>query len=207
MNISIVIILITVATSLLAFRDHSIFEKLKFNAYAIKHQNQWYRGFSYGLIHADIPHLAINMFVLYSFGDAVLFLFNEIFEAHTTLYFLLLYIGGLGFSTLYDLYKYNETPSYNAVGASGAVSAIVFASILKYPLGKISLLFIPIGIPSFIFGGLYLLYSAYMSKKNTDNVGHNAHFWGAIYGFILPIILKPTLFSNFINQVTEYFNL
>jgi membrane associated rhomboid family serine protease len=118
----------------------------------------------------------------------------------------MLYIGGLGFSTLFDMRKYNETPSYNAVGASGAVSAVLFASILIYPLGKISLLFIPIGIPSFIFGGLYLAYSAYMGKKNMDNIGHSAHFWGAIYGLILPIALKPSLFGNFLNQIMEFFS-
>lgn len=206
MNISLIIVLITCGISILAFRDSNLFDKLKFNAYAIKHQNQWYRAFSYGLIHADIAHLAINMFVLYSFGDVVLYLFQFNFEGRAILYFLVLYIGGLGFSTLFDMRKYNETPSYNAVGASGAVSAVIFASILMYPMGKISFIFIPIGIPSFIFGGLYLIYSAYMSKKNIDNIGHSAHFWGAVYGLVLPIILKPALFGTFIDQIMEYFS-
>lgn len=206
MSVTIIIILITVGVSVLAFRDHTLFDKLKFNAYAIKHYNQWYRAFTYGFIHADIPHLAINMFVLWSFGELLLQLFNIIFEGNGILYFLLLYVGGLGFSTLFDIRKYNESPSYNAVGASGAVSAVVFASILIFPMGKISLLFIPIGIPSFIFGGLYLIYSAYMGKKNIDNVGHSAHFWGAIYGFVLPIALKPILFLSFIDQISEFFH-
>lgn len=207
MSISIIIIIITVGISALAFRDHSLFDKLKFNAYAIKHHNQWYRAFTYGFIHADIPHLAINMFVLYSFGEVVLKLFNHFFEGKEIFYFLILYIGGLGFSTLFDMRKYKESPSYNAVGASGAVSAVVFASILFFPLGKISFIFIPFGdgIPSFIFGGLYLIFSAYMSKKNIDNVGHSAHFWGAIYGFILPIAIKPTLFLLFIDQISNFF--
>ncbi|MEI6348984.1 MAG: rhomboid family intramembrane serine protease [Bacteroidota bacterium] len=206
MNINTIIIIITIAISVLAFRDRSLFDRFKFNAYAIKHQNQWYRAFSYGLIHADLPHLAINMFVLYSFGNFVLDFFQLLFEGKYILYFLMLYIGGLGFSTLFDMRKYNETPSYNAVGASGAVSAVLFTSILIYPLGKISLLFIPIGIPSFIFGGLYLAYSAYMGKKNMDNIGHSAHFWGAIYGLILPIALKPSLFGNFLDQIMEFFS-
>ncbi len=207
MNINLVIVLITCGVSFMAFRDHNFFDRLKFNAHAVKHYpNQWYRIFSYGLVHADFVHLAINMFVLYSFGDAVLYLFNIVFEGHAVLYYALLYIGGLAFSTLFDLRKYGDSPSYNAVGASGAVSAVIFASILIYPMGKISLLFIPIGIPSFIFGALYLIYSAYMGKKNIDNIGHNAHFWGAIYGMVLPIALKPALFGNFIDQITAYFS-
>jgi membrane associated rhomboid family serine protease len=206
MNISTIIIIVTVIVSVLSFRDRSLFDRLKFNAYAIKHQNQWYRAFTYGFVHADIPHLVINMFVLYSFGEIVLFFFQGFFGSKYILYFLMLYIGGIGFSTLFDMRKYNDTPSYNAVGASGAVSAVVFSSILIYPMGKISFIFIPIGIPSFIFGGIYLAYSAYMSKKNIDNIGHSAHFWGAIYGLILPIALKPALFGEFIDQIRSYFS-
>lgn len=206
MSINIIIILTTIGVSAMAFQNRNLFDQLKFNAYAIKHHNQWYRAFSHGLIHADWAHLVLNMFVLYSFGDVVLYFFEQLFAGKHIFYFLLLYIGGLGFSTLFDMRKYSETPSFNAVGASGAVSAVVFTSILIYPMGKISLLFIPIEIPSFIFGGLYLAYSAYMDRKNIDNIGHSAHFWGAIYGLILPIALKPSLFENFVTQIASFFS-
>jgi len=207
MNINLIIVLITCGVSVMALRDHNLFNRLKFNAHAVKHHpDQWYRIFSYGLVHADFAHLAINMFVLYSFGNVVIDLFHMVFGGHAILYYALLYIGGLAFSTLFDLRRYGDSPSYNAVGASGAVSAVVFASILIYPMGKISLLFLPIGIPSFIFGAIYLFYSAYMGKKNTDNIGHNAHFWGAIYGMMLPIALKPALFGDFIDQIMMYFS-
>jgi len=207
MNINLIIVLITCGISVMAFRDRNLFDRLKFNAHAVHHYpNQWYRIFTYGFVHADFAHLAINMFVLYSFGNAVLDLFDIVFHGHAQLYYSLLYVGGLAFSTLFDLRKYGESPSYNAVGASGAVSAVVFASILIFPMGKISLLFFPIGIPSFIFGAIYLAYSVYMGKKNIDNIGHNAHFWGAIFGLMLPIALKPALFGNFIDQITMYFS-
>ncbi len=201
MNITIFIVIITSIVSIIAFQNHEIFDKFKFNAFAVKHSGQWYRAFTYGLLHADWAHLAINMFVLYSFGGVVELIFKSIFPEKYILYFLLLYIGGISFSIIFDMKKYKDEPSYNAVGASGAVSAIVFASILLYPIGKISLLFIPIGIPSFVFGILYLVYSAYMDKKKIDNIGHSAHFWGAVFGFVFPILIKPTLFVGFINQI------
>jgi membrane associated rhomboid family serine protease len=92
--------------------------------------------------------------------------------------------------------KHKDNYSYTAVGASGAVSAVLFASIVFFPLGKITIFPIPIGIPAILFGPLFLVYSAYMSKKNIDNVGHDVHFWGAVFGFVFTIVLKPALLTN-----------
>ena len=195
------IILTSTAVSILAFYRRDIFDKLKFNAYAIVNHKQWYRFLSYGLVHADWMHLFINMFVLYSFGDIVLTFFKYHFGLEANLYFILLYIGGLGFSTLYDFGKYKNDPYYNAVGASGAVSAVLFSSIILYPQGKIFLFFIPIGIPAPIFGILYLAYSVYMGKKNIDNIGHSAHFWGAVFGIIFTIAIRFEFLSEFIAQI------
>lgn len=205
MYITIFIIIITAIISLIALQNENLFFKLKFNPYLIKTNSQWYRAITYGFLHADLTHLGINMFVLYSFGTIVEQLFAIIFPQMHILFFLLLYFGGIAFSTIFDYKKYLNEPNYSAVGASGAVSAIVFSSILLFPTGKISLLFIPIGIPSFIFGILYLVYSAYMDKKKMDNVGHSAHFWGAVFGFIFPIILKPQLFLMFIDRIKDIF--
>ncbi len=204
--ISTIIIVITVSISVLAFYNRNIFDLLKFNAFLIKHSNQWYRSLSYGLIHADWIHLGINMYVLYSFGKIVEFFFDTYFPEKSSFYFILFYISSIAFSVLPDIRKYRDTPQYNAVGASGAVSAVVFASILFFPLGELYILFIPFPIPSFIFGGLYLIYSAYMSKKQSDNIGHLTHFSGAIYGFLFPIALKPQLFTNFISQIQSFFS-
>jgi membrane associated rhomboid family serine protease len=107
-------------------------------------------------------------------------------------------------SVLPSFGKYKNDPGYNAVGASGAVSAVVFASILFVPLGKIYLFFIPIGIPAFIFGGLYLIYSAYMAKRGGDNIGHDAHFWGALFGFVYTIAIKPKVFLVLIQHPVVY---
>lgn len=189
---------ITAVVSIIAFQRRDIFDQLKFNAYVIKKHKKYYRFLSYGLVHADWMHLIINMFVLFSFGDIVSQFFDYHFGFKGNVYFLLLYIGGIAFSTLYDFGKHKDDPYYNAVGASGAVAAVVFSSILLYPAGKIFLFFIPIGIPAPLFGILYLGYSVYMGKKGTDNIGHTAHFFGAIYGLIFTIAIKPEFFTLFV---------
>ncbi len=109
------------------------------------------------------------------------------------------------FSVLFDYGKHKHDPAYNAVGASGAVSAVVFASIILYPGGGIYLFFIPVEIPSPVFGILYLIYSAYMARRGRDNIGHHAHFWGAIYGVVFTIALKPVLFLYFIDELGNIF--
>jgi len=201
----ITIVAVTCLVSILAFYNRELLDRLQFNAYAIKHHKQGYRFFTYGLVHAGWAHLAINMFVLWSFGRIVYTFYIYLFGNLGILYFLLLYIGGILFSVLFDFGRHKDHEWYNAVGASGAVSAVVFASIILYPAGGVYLFFIPVEIPSPIFGILYLVYSAYMARKGRDNIGHDAHFWGAIYGVILTIALKPGLFLVFIREVMNYF--
>jgi membrane associated rhomboid family serine protease len=205
MSVTIIIIAVTVIVSLLAFNNRDIFRRLAFNAYDIKHFKNSYRFVSYALIHADWIHLFINMMVLYSFGQIVEQYYEMLFGLKGILYFILLYVGGTALSTLPAYGKHKDDYSYTAVGASGAVSAVVFTYILFDPLGKLTLFPIPIGIPSIIFGVLYLIYSAYMGKKNIDNVGHDAHFWGAIFGFVFTIILKPELIVRFFSILSNIF--
>ena len=204
MSITLIIIIITVLFSLSAFNNRQLFYRMQFNAYQIHHRKEWHRFFSYGLIHADWVHLLINMFVLYSFGRIVEGTFQELFGLKGLLLYALLYFGGVAFSTVFDYRKFKNNVHYNAVGASGAVSAVVFASILIHPLGEIYLFLIPFGIPSFIFGILYLIYSAYMSRRSEGNIGHSAHFWGAVFGFVFTIILEPRLFSRFVESVLSF---
>lgn len=196
MTITILIIAITAIVSVIAFSNHELFRRLAFNAYDIKHFKNRYRFISYALIHADWIHLLVNMMVLYSFGRIVEAYYGFYFSTKGILYYLLLYIGGIALSTLPSFGKHKDDYSYTAVGASGAVSAVLFASIIFDPMSKIMIFPIPIGIPAIIFGPLYLFYSWYMGKKNIDNVGHDVHFWGAVFGFVFTILLKPSLLSN-----------
>jgi len=196
--INYIIIGVTAIVSVMSFSNRELFDKLKFNAYYIKHSKETWRFFSYGLVHGGWGHLLINMFVLWSFGDIVESFLLQSFGLKGELYFVLLYVAGIIFSTLVDFKNNKENIYYNAVGASGAVSAVVFASILIFPGGSIFVFPIPIPIPSWLFGVLYLAYSAYMAKRGTDNVGHTAHFWGALVGVVFMIIVAPQVFASFI---------
>jgi membrane associated rhomboid family serine protease len=200
MSITIIIILITVVISVMAFSNADIFYKLKFNAYLINHNKQFHRFFTYGFIHADYMHLFVNMFVLFSFGTAVENGYESYFSARGPFYFLLLYVGGLCFSTLPSFSRHKDNDFYNAVGASGAVSAVLFSAIIMNPQMSIVFLFLPVPMPAWVFGILYLVYSAYMAKRGTDNVGHDAHFWGAVFGLAFTIALNPAFVKMFFDQ-------
>jgi len=200
MIFTFIIIAVTLIISFLSFSNTELFDRLKFNAYLINSHNEGWRFVSYALVHAGWAHLLINMYVLYSFGGFVEKSFQANFGPKGLLYYGMLYLGGILFSTLWDYGKYKTDPYYNAVGASGAVSAVVFSSILLNPGSSIFIFPIPFPLPSWIFGILYLIYSAYMGKKGTDNIGHNAHFWGAVYGLILTIILVPGVLQAFFSQ-------
>lgn len=205
MSITLIIIIGTVIASILALQNQETMHRMQFNAYRVKHHNEHYRFFTYGLIHADWAHLAINMFVLYSFGNSLETFFAYHFGNKASFYFLLLYFGGIIFSPLWALRKHHEHEWYNAVGASGAVSALVFATILVFPTSSMGIIFIPFGIPAILFGGLYLVYSFYMERRAKDNIGHDAHIVGAIFGVVMMLALDPGLGRMFIWQIKQLF--
>ncbi|MBE0647847.1 MAG: rhomboid family intramembrane serine protease [Bacteroidales bacterium] len=201
MEVTIAIIAVTVLVSILGFNHETLFNRCKFNAYDVKHSGQWYRFFTYGFLHAGWVHLLINMFVLYSFGNMVEKAYKYYFGSKYILYFLLLYVGGLLLSVIPSFGKHKNDVFYSSVGASGAVSAILFSSILIAPLNKIYLFFIPIGIPAILFGVLYVAYEYWMSRRAKDNIGHDAHLWGALFGLIFTIAMKPVIVLYFLKQL------
>lgn len=146
-------------------------------------------------------HLLVNMFVLYSFGRVVEHAYAYHFGAAAVFYYALLYLGGIAFAVLPAMRRYAREPFYRAVGASGAVSAVLFASIVLMPMSKIYIFLIPIGIPAFIFGPLYLALEVYLDKRGGDNVAHHAHYWGALFGAAFTIVLKPSLVLHFFQQI------
>ncbi|HLN53718.1 MAG TPA: rhomboid family intramembrane serine protease [Lentimicrobium sp.] len=203
--VTYIIIGITALISISAFSNRTLFDKLLFDPFRINHRRQFYRFFTHGLIHADWMHLGVNMFVFLSFGRMVEDVFKYFFGTAKGMYFFaLLYIGGILLSSLPSYGKHKDNPMYTAVGASGAVSAIVFSSIIISPLSGIRFIFIPFDIPAFVFGLLYLVYSAYMSRKGNDNIGHDAHFWGALFGIAFTLIIKPALLAGFIDQINTF---
>ena len=200
--VTIVIIIVTAVVSILCFSNGSLFQTLEFNAYDTWHGKKWYRMLSYGLVHAGWGHLFFNMLTLFFFGGVVEKYFGSIFGAPKgAVLYVLFYVSALAVSTIGDLLKYRNNPGYNAVGASGAVSAILFASILFEPKMGIYIYLIPIPVPGYIFAPLYLLYCWYMARRGTDNIGHSAHFWGAVYGLLFPLACAPHVILHFLKQI------
>ena len=197
------IIGVTALISYMAFQNAGLMAKLQFNAAQIIQQKEYYRLISHAFIHANWPHLIVNMLVLYFFGRNMESYLAYYFGNRATAYFLMLYFGGILTSNIWSLIKNKNNYYYNAVGASGAVSAVLFATIFFDPLQPI-LLFAIIPIPGILFALAYLVYSYQMSKKKNDNVAHDAHFLGALFGFIFPILLKPGLFDQFIDKLFAF---
>jgi membrane associated rhomboid family serine protease len=202
MSIVIILIAAIVVTSIAGFNQPELIEKYKFNAYRIIHHKEYYRLVTHGFFHGGWGHLLINMFVLWSFGKAVMYYFNISIYFNTNILFLLFFLSALVVSSLYSLAKEKDNPYYSAIGASGAVSAAVFVTILYAPYNLIYLYFIP--VPGIILGIGYLIYSKVMSDKKIDNVGHDAHFWGAVYGFFFPIFFNPSLLGHFFRELISF---
>ena len=198
---TIVIIAITTLVSLIAFGNRKMVSALMFNAYDTWQNKRFHRLLTYGLVHGGWGHLFFNMLTLFFFGRNTEEWFRVVWgDSLGVVLFVILYVTSLVASSLRDLWKHRQNPGYNAIGASGAVSAVLFASVLFDPKMGIYFYFIPIPIPGFIFAPLYLIYCQWMAKKNIDNIGHTAHFWGAVYGFVFPLIIKPSLIFHFINS-------
>jgi membrane associated rhomboid family serine protease len=185
--IVLVIIIANVLLSMKGFDDYSFLDKYKFQVGSVLGKEK-IRMLSSGFLHVDWMHLGFNMYALYIFGDFVAMNLG-------TIPFLIIYFGSLIAGSLYTLHYHKDEPYYSAVGASGAVSGIVYSSILVFPDMQL-LLFFAIPIPGYIFGVGYLLYSIYGMKKQVGNIGHAAHLGGAIGGFILTLVLRPELFST-----------
>ena len=199
--ITVIIIAITCIVSILCFYGTLNGNKLIFNAYQVWHRKEWYRMLTSGMIHSGWGHLFFNMLTLFFFGRIVEQYFTAAFGGVPgAVLYVMLYVSALAISSLGDLVKYRDNWNYNALGASGAVSAVLFASILFAPKMGIYIYLIPIPVPGYIFAPLYLLYCWYMAKRNMDNIGHTAHFWGAVYGILFPIICKPDVLSFCLSQ-------
>lgn len=196
--ITIVILIVTVILSILCFNNRALFDKLALKPYRVIHHHEWYRMITHAFVHADWLHLGVNMFTFWSFGSAVEHLFTT--EGYGSLIFILLYFLGIIASSVSDLIHYRNVTGYTTIGASGAVSAVLFTSIFFCPWCKV-LLFAALPIPGIVFGVLYLFYCQYMARQSKDNINHNAHFYGALFGFIYPIILDPHYFKLFLHTL------
>lgn len=193
--ITYIIIAITCLVSYQAFNNQELFEKLSFKPYKVVHNKEYYRLITNGFVHADWTHLFFNMLTLYFFGRTQ----EQIFTAvNGEISFILFYLLSIPASSLISLFQHKDDPRYSAIGASGAVNAVLFSFILINPFSTIYVFVIP--IKAILFAILFLIYSSYMAKKNMDNIGHEAHISGAIFGVIFTILTIPNVINHFISQ-------
>lgn len=193
--ISLLIFIITIGFGFYTLlSNQELLHKMMLHPYSVVHENKWYQLITSSFVHADLIHLMFNMLSYYFFA------FNlEI--SIGSLNFLIIYLSAIIISDISTVIKNKNNQEYYSLGASGAVSAVIFSSILVYPSSKIGLIFIPFGIPAPIFGLLYLLYCYYASKRSGDLINHEAHFWGAIAGVVITILLLPGIVPYFLDHI------
>ena len=198
MSITFIILLLTVATSIIGFSNPTFLSKGMLNPYMVHNRKEYWRLISSGFLHAGFFHLLINMMVLLGFGTVVEMYYREAFPANGKIYFTILYLGSILVANIPSLNKHKDNVYYNSLGASGAVAAILFASILFDPWQKIYIFGI-LPLPGVILGPLYLFFEYKMSKRGGTNINHDAHFYGAIFGLLYTIILDPSILKYFIH--------
>ena len=211
MSVTLIITIITVIVSLAGFKSEKLISDLIFYPPAVTENKQYYRFITCGFIHADLAHLAFNMISFYLFSNGLVEpSFIKFFGNNGKTALLLMYVLALIVCLLPTYFKNKYNQDYRSLGASGAVSAVVFAGLMISPLSQIGFFVIPPIIPGFIFGPLYLVASAYMEKRGGDNINHSAHIWGAIFGLIFIIIATKLysdtdIISSFVDDVKFWF--
>ncbi len=193
--------------SIPAFTNRHLFDQFKHHPYTEKREKQYYRWLTSGFLHGSWVHLGINMYVFYEFGRHVEHWYKGMFgPTMGAILFLVMYLLTIVLADTPTYFKYQDNPNYSAIGASGGVSGILFAFILFMPWSMLGLFFV-VPIPAIVFGVLYLWYESWSAKNSRDNIGHDAHFWGAIAGVVITIIYRPTIFIDFISKLTNDFPL
>ncbi len=198
MYATILIIAITCIISFLAFKNEKLISGLILWPPAISRDKQYYRLLTYGFIHADGQHLLFNMVTLFFFGRLI----EQFVTGYIgTLGFVAFYLSAIVVSILPTYLKNIGNPAYRSLGASGAVSAVLFGFVLLQPWATILIFFIP--CPAIVYAVLYVAYSIYMDRQNSDNVNHSAHLWGAAYGVLFLLAMEPRLLSAFLDRLMQ----
>jgi membrane associated rhomboid family serine protease len=198
--ITLAIIIITVICSIIGFSNSQLINQLIFSPYAVTEQNQWYRFVTSGFIHADLNHLGFNMLTLYFFGKNWESFYIDYLGVSPIIY-VVFYLLALIVSQIPSFLKNSKNYHYSSLGASGAVSAIVFSGILVMPWNTLYIFILP--VPAIVYAIGFLFYSVYMGKKGIDNINHDAHFWGAIFGVVFSFIIKQEVISIFLFELVH----
>lgn len=203
MSITIILIIITSGISYYAFNNSLFMDKMIMNPYRVTQKNEYYRFITSGFIHADFGHLIFNMLSLWFVGEQIERLFNILFGPSGTAYYLFLYLVGIIVSDIPTFLKHKNNSRYNSLGASGGVSAVLFAAFLYAPLMQVCLYFF-LCMPGFIFGALFLAYSIYEGRRGRSYVNHSAHLYGAIFGLVFMAVVYPASVPGFFEQIATW---
>ncbi|MHA8053563.1 rhomboid family intramembrane serine protease [Aquirufa sp. Wall-65K1] len=199
-SISFIIIIITVLVSLMCWQKPALMDKMTMNPYHINRDNEYWRFISSGFIHADFTHLFFNLFSFFFFGLQLENIFSILYPEIGQTLFVIFYITAIIAADLPTYFKQRKNPYFNSLGASGAVSAVIFAGILFFPTEKIYLFGI-LGIPGFIYAGLFTWYSIAMDRRGRDYVNHSAHLYGGLYGLVFVTFMYPKVWLTFVEQI------
>ncbi|MDQ1092852.1 membrane associated rhomboid family serine protease [Xanthomonas sacchari] len=199
--VNLILIVLTVLVSWAAFNNRRLLDRLILWPPAIDRHKQYDRLVTYGFIHADFPHLLFNMVTLYFFGGPIEVLMERL--TGNMLVYPLFYLAALVVSILPSYLKNQKNPNYMSLGASGAVSAVLFAFILMAPWTGIFFFFIPIPIPAILYAVFYVGYSIWMDRRGGDNVNHSAHLAGAAFGVMFLLIMEPSILQHFLGELAN----
>lgn len=200
MTITLWIIAVTAITSWSAFSNPLAIMRYSMSPTAIANRGEYWRFITSGFIHVDFNHLLWNMFSLYFFGSVVEVYFKYLFQEASTIYFVGFYLISIVVSDLPTFFKYKNSPSYHSLGASGGVSAVIFASILFQPLENICFYFV-FCLPGVILGAAYLIWSYFKSRQGGDHINHTAHLYGALFGLVFCAVMAPGSIPGFFEQL------
>jgi len=200
-SITMIILVVTTIISFVSFNSSRLMEALIFWPPAISMRRQYYRFVTCGFIHADLMHLAFNMITLFYFGRGLEMYYGGRLGLQRY-YFTLLYLSAIIVANIPSYLKQRDNYNYRSLGASGAVCAVMFAFILIDPWASLMFLY-SIDVPAIIYAVLFLAYTIYMSRRGGDNVNHDAHLWGAIYGVVFTIIARPSVVNTFLNELSH----
>ena len=193
------------AISVAAWSNQDLMKRFVFNAYLVKQRKEYYRFLSSGFLHSNWIHLGFNLFVLYQFSNGLRYRLFDLGWYTSDWEIVILFLLGVILSEVPSYFRHQENPHYNSLGASGGVSSVVFTSIMLNPVKmKLGLIFIPVYLPAFLFGILYLIYSHFQSKQNGDNINHDAHLYGALFGVVFAVVYYPETFGMFLTEIASW---
>lgn len=204
LDFTLILIIVTAASTIYGWNNPSLQSRWMFNPYAVYHGKQYYRFLTSGFIHSNTVHLLFNMIALFFFGGVIERIYTDLYGFWGIFFYLTTYLAGIAVANLRTFLKYKNSSYYNSLGASGGVASILFASILYRPTSSIYLLFLPIPIPAFILGAVYLIYTYYAAKRAGDNINHDAHLYGSLFGVVFTILLRPVVVLEFFERIKNF---